>query len=43
MENFTKEAKKAIEAAGEAARNQGVPYIGSEHLLLGLLKDEDSA
>ncbi len=42
MENFTNEAKKAIEAAGEAAHRQGVSYIGSEHLLLGLLKDESS-
>ncbi|KUO49930.1 MAG: ATP-dependent Clp protease ATP-binding subunit ClpC [Desulfitibacter sp. BRH_c19] len=32
-------AKKVIELASEEARNLGVKYIGTEHLLLGLLKE----
>ncbi|MGI6712004.1 MAG: ATP-dependent Clp protease ATP-binding subunit [Bacillota bacterium] len=32
-------AKKAIEIAGEEARAQGVNYIATEHLLLGLIRE----
>lgn len=32
-------AKKVIELASEEARNLGVKYIGTEHLLLGLIKE----
>ena len=36
---FTSRAKKAIEIAGEEAANLGHNYIGSEHILYGLLKE----
>ena len=36
---FTPRAKKALELAAEEARNLGHSYIGTEHLLLGLLKE----
>jgi len=36
---FTPRAKKALELAAEEARNMGHNYIGTEHLLLGLLKE----
>ena len=36
---FTPKAKKAIELAMEAARQFGHNYIGTEHLLLGLIKE----
>ena len=32
-------AKRVIELASEEARNLGVKYIGTEHLLLGLIKE----
>lgn len=32
-------AKRVIELAAEEARNLGVKYIGTEHLLLGLIKE----
>ncbi len=38
---FTERAKKAILYAQEEARNMGHNYIGTEHLLLGVLRDED--
>ncbi len=36
---FTPRAKKALELAAEEARSLGHSYIGTEHLLLGLLKE----
>ncbi len=36
---FTPRAKKALELAGEEARAMGHNYIGTEHLLLGLLRE----
>ena len=36
---FTPKAKKAIELAMEEARQLGHNYIGTEHLLLGLIKE----
>jgi len=39
--NFTEKAKKAIEYSHEIACEMGHGYIGSEHLLLGILKVED--
>ena len=36
---FTPKAKKAIELAGEEARSLGHNYIGTEHILLGLIKE----
>lgn len=38
---FTPNAKKLLEAAWNAARELGHSYIGTEHLLLGLLVAED--
>lgn len=37
---FTEKANKAMNFAIEAAKNLGHTYIGSEHMLLGLLKEE---
>ncbi len=39
--NFTEKAKRAIEYSHEIACEMGHGYIGSEHLLLGILKVED--
>ena len=36
---FTPKAKKAIELSGEEARGLGHNYIGTEHILLGLIKE----
>jgi ATP-dependent Clp protease ATP-binding subunit ClpC len=36
---FTPHSKKALELASEEARNIGHNYIGTEHLLLGLMKE----
>ena len=36
---FTEKANKSLNAAVSAAENLGHTYIGSEHLLLGLLSD----
>jgi ATP-dependent Clp protease ATP-binding subunit ClpC len=40
---FTPRAKKVLEVAAQEARTMGHRYIGTEHLLLALLKDSDSA
>jgi ATP-dependent Clp protease ATP-binding subunit ClpA len=42
FERFTTRAKDTIAQAQEAARSLGHNYIGTEHLLLGLLHDPDS-
>ncbi len=39
---FTPRAKKVLELALEEANNLGHNYIGTEHLLLGLLRENDS-
>ena len=39
---FTESAQNALNSALEAAREFGHSYIGSEHLLIGLLREEDS-
>ncbi|MTI80703.1 MAG: ATP-dependent Clp protease ATP-binding subunit [Firmicutes bacterium] len=36
---FTERARKVIAFAQEEARNMNYPYIGTEHLLLGLIKE----
>jgi len=36
---FTPRAKKSLEMAAEEARNLGHNYIGTEHLLLGLIRE----
>ena len=37
--NFTQKANEALNAAIKAAENYGHNYIGSEHILIGLLKE----
>ena len=41
-EQFTQRAESAIENARTAARELGHSWIGSEHLLLGILSEKDS-
>jgi len=43
LERFTKQARKALKLAQEEARKFNHSYIGTEHLLLGLLQDRNSA
>ena len=43
FDKFTKNAKKALMAATQEAKNLGHNYIGTEHLLLGLVKEEGMA
>jgi len=43
FERFTKQARRVLRLAQEAAISYGHNYIGTEHLLLGLLQDKDSA
>jgi len=38
---FTPRAKKVLELSAEEARNMGHNYIGTEHLLLGLMKEQE--
>jgi ATP-dependent Clp protease ATP-binding subunit ClpC len=38
---FTPRAKKSLELAAEEARSLGHNYIGTEHLLLGLIREEE--
>ena len=38
-QKLTERAKKAINIAGQSAAELGHNYIGTEHLLLGLLKE----
>ena len=40
-EEYTNSAKAAIKEAERAAKAFGHPYIGSEHLLLGLLREKE--
>jgi ATP-dependent Clp protease ATP-binding subunit ClpC len=42
FDRFTENAKRSLEYAGMLAATMGSPYIGSEHLLLGLLKAQTS-
>lgn len=39
---FTPEARKALISAQEEARRMRLPYIGTEHILLGILEQKDS-
>ncbi|QGG49218.1 ATP-dependent Clp protease ATP-binding subunit [Heliorestis convoluta] len=36
---FTPRAKKALELANDEGRRQGVNYVGTEHILLGLIRE----
>ncbi len=40
---FTPRAKRVLEVAAQEARSMSHKYIGTEHLLLALIKDQDSA
>jgi len=40
---FTPRAKKVLEIAGNEARSMSHKYIGTEHMLLALMKDTESA
>ncbi len=40
MSSFTEKAQNALNLAEESAREMGHPYIGSEHILLGLIKEK---
>ncbi|MFP4520547.1 MAG: ATP-dependent Clp protease ATP-binding subunit [Fibrobacterota bacterium] len=40
---FTPRAKKVLEIAAQEARNMSLKYIGTEHLLLALMHDKESA
>jgi Clp amino terminal domain, pathogenicity island component len=42
FERFTDRARRAFEAATEQARVFGHPYVGTEHLLLGLYSEPES-
>jgi ATP-dependent Clp protease ATP-binding subunit ClpC len=42
FERFTERAKKTLTLAQEEAEKSGHSYIGTEHLLLGLLRGEGS-
>ena len=39
---FTNEARAALKCAHEVAREAGYTYVGSEHLIAGILKDGSS-
>lgn len=39
FDKFTANARHALSVAEEESRKQGLPYIGSEHLLIGLLSN----
>jgi excisionase family DNA binding protein len=41
LDRFTKRAKQVLSYAQEEAQHFNHPYIGTEHLLLGLIRDED--
>src|SRR5581483_1868005 len=38
---FTPRAKKVLELAVEEAQNMGHSHVGTEHLLLGLIREEE--
>lgn len=42
FEKFTKEAKRALIVAQDQAREAGLSYVGTEHILLGILTQPDS-
>lgn len=42
FDKFTKEAKRALLVAQEEARSSGISYVGTEHILLGVLTQPES-
>ena len=43
LDRFTEGAKRALAYAQEAAKEMGHNHVGTEHLLLGLMRDRDGA
>ena len=43
IERFTEGARRALALAQESAKAMGHNYVGSEHLLLGLIREEEGA
>ncbi|OQB24699.1 MAG: Negative regulator of genetic competence ClpC/MecB [Firmicutes bacterium ADurb.Bin182] len=43
FEKFTEGARRALALAQESAKSLGHNYVGSEHLLLGLIRERDGA
>jgi ATP-dependent Clp protease ATP-binding subunit ClpA len=43
FERFTDQARRVVVLAQEEARDLGHNYIGTEHILLGLIREEDGA
>ena len=43
IERFTEGARRALALAQESAKGMGHNYVGSEHLLLGLIREGESA
>src|SRR5215471_11559119 len=43
FERFTDKARRVVVLAQEEARRLGHTYIGTEHILLGLLREEDGS
>ena len=41
-DKFTERAQRSLNEALEFAREMGHPYVGSEHILMGLISDTDS-
>jgi ATP-dependent Clp protease ATP-binding subunit ClpC len=41
LDKFTKRAKQVLSLAQEEARNFNHPYVGTEHILLGLIRDQE--
>lgn len=42
FEKFTKEAKQALVVAQERAKEAGLHYVGTEHILIGILSQKNS-
>ena len=42
FERFTEEAKKSLIIAEQEARNEGLGYVGTEHILLGILQQQNT-
>ena len=42
FEKFTKEAKEALIIAQEKSQTANLSYVGTEHILLGILYQENS-
>lgn len=43
IDRFTEGAKKALALSQDSAKEMGHNYVGSEHLLLGLIKEGEGA